>query len=164
MAVPTSYDEDALAAYMLAELDDVGRAFNISITASATGDHGVLTEAVNDVLLDLGIDDPSTVVGTVAIQRLRAVAAVHAWRFAKKRAASRYDFSDGSTKLSRSQLQPMIEKSLAQAERIAAALGVPTSGAGVVRASIGRVRYPQNPYQTTDPLVRGELPPSDVNP
>lgn len=149
MAVPTSYDEDELATYMLAELDVVGRVLAVSVAPTAAGDHGDLSETVNDVLLDLG-RDLSTVTTEALIKQLRALAAVHAWRFAKKRAASRYDMKDGTTTLNRSQWQPMIEKNLAQAERIAAAVGALPSGAAGVRVHIARVRYPHDPYRPID--------------
>lgn len=154
MPPPTTYDEDEFASYMLLELGDVGRALALSIAPTVSGDHGHLTEPLNDVMLDLGIDDISEVAGPLAIRRLRALGAVHAWRYASKAAAARYDMKDGSTTLNRSQYKPMIDKNLAAAERIASGLGVLANG-NQVQVSIGRVRYPQDPYRPVDLSAEG---------
>lgn len=145
MATPTSYTEDDLAAYMLGELGDVGADLTLSAAASATkGDLGDFTEPVNDVLLDYGRQDVTAITGEANIAKLRALGKVHAWRLARKRAAARYNFSDGTQRLERAAVFSMIDKELAAAEGIAAELGATASGRLVVK--VGTMRYAQDPY------------------
>lgn len=163
MATPTVYDEDALAAFMLNELDDTARVLGITASPDVTGDFGPLTEPVNNVLFDLGTDDLATFTSRKQLRQVRAVAAVHAWRFAAKRAATRYDMQDGTTKLTRSQLQSQITKNLSQAELTAAALGVLISGKAP-QVRIGRLRFPQDPYRPIDESPTGLNLATDFSP
>jgi len=160
MPAPTSYSEDDLAAYMLQELGDVGQDLALSATANATGDLGDFTEPVNDVLLDFGTDDITTISGSADIRGLRALAAVHAWRLARKRAAARYDQADGTQSLKRSQVFGMIDKNLSLAEDIAAALGYGSPASQLV-IKVGHIHYVQDPYLPIDESPAG-LPSSSV--
>lgn len=149
MPPPTSYTEDELASFMLAELGDVGADLGIKADETALGTFGDMTEPVNDVLLDYGTDDISTVTSSYAIRGLRALGSVHAWRLAQKRAAARYDMADGSQNLKRSQLFGQIAKQLQIAEGTAAALGVGAPGSTLV-VKVGTIRYTQDPYAPID--------------
>lgn len=152
MPAPTAYTEDALAAYMLQELGDVGDDLGIST--------GGLAEPVNDVLLDYGTDDISTITGVKNIHGLRALAAVHAWRVAFKNATARYDMADGTQNLKRSQVLAGIAKQLLMAESVACTLGYGPAGSGL-KITVERVNYVQDPYLPIDESPTG-LPPSDV--
>lgn len=155
MAAPTVYQEDELAAYMLGELGDVATVLRITATAGVKGDYGDLSEPLNNVLLALGVTDVTTLTGADNIRKLRALGAVEAWRLAKKRAAAAYDFKDGSTSLSRSQLQPMISQSLGMAEAEASSLGVLPTGTGV-KVKVGTVKYRNDPYANVQATSTGE--------
>lgn len=160
MPAPASYTEAQLAVYMLAELGDVGADLGLSTDTSGSLLYGDLTEPVNDVLLDYGTDDIASISGTENIRGLRALGAVHAWRLAQKRAAARYDVADGTQNLKRSQVFGAINKQLAAAESIAAALGYGAAGGKLV-VKVGAVRYVEDPFLPIDESPTG-LPPADV--
>lgn len=144
MTVPASYaSEAALASYMLGVLGDVGKDLGISMVPTAEGVPGDFAEPINDVLLTYGADTVGVISGTESVAKLRAIARVYAWRLALSRAAARYDFSDGTQSLKRSQVFSQIKSALAQAESDAAALGVGT--APVVK--VGSISYIDDPYR-----------------
>lgn len=159
MPIPVSYSEDELAAFMLAELGDVGADLGLSTAEDdVKGPLGDFTEPVNDVLLDYGTDDIASIEGTTNIKTLRAIGAVHAWRLAQKRAAARYDMTDGTQRLNRGQVFAAIQKQLQQAERIAGALGA-TSTASRLVVKVGRMQYAEDPYQPIDESTDAVLTP-----
>lgn len=137
MPVPTAYTEQALAEYMHAELQDV--ATDLEMTPVLLGSYA---EAVINTLIVYGESDISTITTLTNIAKLRAFARVQAWKVAQARAAARYDMSDGTQSLKRSQIFAMIDKALASAERAAQPFG----GGNAPVVAISGVRWSQDPY------------------
>jgi hypothetical protein len=136
MPPPSSYTEAELKTFIVTTLGEVGTI--LGWTTATT----LVTEAVNDTLLALGVSDISSVSGATAIQQLRAMAAVSAWRAALGSLAARYDFADGDQDRKRSQVHKMILESLSLAESNAAAVGVGVAGT-IPRQSLV---YTEDPY------------------
>jgi hypothetical protein len=136
---PTGYTEQALADYMHQELSHVGEDLGLSPT------EGSYTEAVNDTLLALGIEDIAEVSGAAAIVRLRTVAKVYAWKRAIAAAAALYDMSDGTQTLKRSQILSHAKDALASAEAEAAPV-LAEAGLGALVATVTRLTYTRDPY------------------
>lgn len=130
--IPVSYSEETLAAYMLAVLADVGSVLGFD------GDE--FDEAINDTLLAYGEDD---IADATDIAKLRALARVEAWKLALIAAAARYDVSDGTQSLKRSQILSQIKSALAVAVDDASAYTGDDSNV-VGRAT---VVYADDPYQ-----------------
>ncbi len=106
MAPPTSYTEDTLATFMLADLKDVATVLGWSTQAS-------VQVAIDDVVLQLGISDIATATN---IPQVRALARVFAWKLAVKAASAYYAFSADGGSFSREQLQAMCRQGLALSE------------------------------------------------
>lgn len=132
MTLPTIYDDTTLAAFMLGVLGDVG-----SVLGMTTGS---FPEAINDVLLVYGVAD---LTDADDIAKVRALARVEAWKLALVNAASRYDVSDGTQSLKRSQLLAQIKTALGQAQEDASDV------VDIVSATASRssVIYADDPYQ-----------------
>jgi hypothetical protein len=114
MSVPTAYTEQSLARFMEIILGKVAKVLELRAGVSDPGD---FSEAVNDALLAYGTDDISTVSGSDNIQKLRALAAVCAWRHVVTNFAALYDFSADGGRYSRSQLFEQAKTSLEMAEQ-----------------------------------------------
>lgn len=145
MAVPLAYTEQELADFMHDELQDV--ASDLSMSPVALGSY---VEAINNALLAYGVATITGITGLENIGRLRAIARVQAWKVAQARAAARYDMSDGTQSLKRSQMMTNIAKGLASAESDARAVG----GGSAPVVSISPVRYSQDPYGPPPGVVR----------
>lgn len=129
MAIPTSYSEETLKAFMLAALSNLGAA--LGLTASS------FNEAVNDALLAYGVTD---IAQATDIAKLRALARVAAWQVAVSAAAGDYDFSADGGNYRRSQLHEQARKGLAAAEADAAVYS------GENQATVGLMIW-DDPYQ-----------------
>lgn len=101
MPIPTSYSEKTLAEYMHAMLGKTARALDLHFDPNGPGDY---TEAVNDTLLAYGTDDITTISGTSAIVKLRALAKAFAWQYAVNNFAALYDFSADGGNYRRNQM------------------------------------------------------------
>ena len=122
MPSPTAYNETELAAFVVAELSDVGKALSWS------ADTVQVTEAVNDVMLILGLDDLTE---ATSIRAVRATARVAGWRAAAKATAAQFTFSrENGVKYDRSDLQKMALQALSVAEAEAAEL-IEDDGGGI---------------------------------
>lgn len=131
MTVPTVYSESVLADFMLQALGSIATVLSLDAVS--------FEESVNDVLLAYGVDD---IADADDIQQLRALARVAAWKRALTEAASKYDVSDGTMSLKRSQLLTQIRATLSIAETDAA----PYLDDGVAVASRSAVVYADDPY------------------
>lgn len=139
MTVPTAYTEASLAEFMIAALGDLGADLGL------TGPGADFDEAINDVLIAYGADDIADIAGASNIAKLRALARVQAWRLAVVQAAARYDMSDGTQSLKRSQLMGAAEKALAIAEADAAVYGTSDDGSGY-SVAVDAIVYSSDPY------------------
>lgn len=94
MPLPTVYTEETLALYMHITLGNVAEALGYDVSES-------YFEAVNETLLDYGVDDLSN---ATDIRKLRALARAQAWRKAANDTAGDYDFKAGDGSYNRSQV------------------------------------------------------------
>lgn len=135
MPVSASYTEGTLAAFMVTELSDIGTALGWSTTTDQ------LFEAVNDALYGYFGTSVQPIANASNMPKLRALARVAAWKAAIKALASRYQFSTDGQSFQRQQMQDMAKNALAEAEREAAAYGLPEYS-----ATIDKVSRPHDPY------------------
>ncbi len=112
MALPTSYTEDELKAFMLATLEDLGSV--LGLTAARFG------EAVNETLLAYGV---TAIAQATDIPKLRALAKVEAWKVAVKAASGRIDWSEAGASFKQSQYRTAAREGLELAQAEAAAYG-----------------------------------------
>lgn len=132
MAIPTSYSEETLKAFMLAALSNLGA--TLGLTAAS------FDEAVNDTLLAYGVSD---IAQATDMAKLRGLAKVAAWQVAVAASAGDYDFSADGGNYRRSQLHEQARKGLAAAEADAALYG------GDNQASIGVMAW-GDPYRPVE--------------
>lgn len=139
MAFPTSYTEITLGQFMYKTLGDVATVLGIS---EPTEDANSLEEAVYETLINYGTDDISTISGLQNIKKLRVLAKEAAWQFAVDNLAAQYKFSADGASFELQQIYEQAKKNLESA-RIDAFAYDPT-----YRATIGKVRFERDPYQT----------------
>lgn len=134
MALPASYTEQTLAAYMVGAIGRLAGVLSL--------DGGDFFEAVNDTLLDYGVDDVGSATN---IRKLRAIARYHAWRAAVAQATGLYDFQADDGRFSKKQVYDQALAGLALAESDALAEGLALLGGGyaVVKGSIA---FDGDPY------------------
>lgn len=130
MALPSSYSDSTLAAYMEAVLSSTAGVLGL------TADAGDFAEAVNDVTVALGVD---AIADATDIPRIRAEARVAAWQLATDTAAGDYNYSNPNGSDQRAQVFDHCVKQLerAKAERaalIASSSAAPYRGPVVVQA------------------------------
>lgn len=130
MAAPSSYTEETLAAFMLAALNKVAASLGWTSLAD-------VQEAVNDTLLAYGVSDISA---ATDVTKLRALARVAVWQQVVAAVAVAYNFSADGGSYSRSQLQDMALKALAQAQTMAASYD-PN-----YRITTAKIVYKHDPY------------------
>lgn len=138
MAIPTSYTEATLAAYLNGQAGAVAGLLSWTVAGDS------YDELVADTLLTYGTDDISTISGTGNIRALRALARRTLWRAVIPALAGFYDYStpDGFSE-HESQLQKQAVASLSLAESDCAALGVAGDAYAV---EVTPVRYVDDPY------------------
>lgn len=119
MALPTSYDDTTLAAYMK---DGVLRATGL-VLGLVIADYA---EAVNEVAALLG----TTIAGAPNVARLRILARREAWRLAMQQASGDYGYSEDGAQSSRQQIFDHAKEMFAQAERDLASFDSDNPGAG----------------------------------
>jgi hypothetical protein len=141
MPVPQSYTEQGLADFMAKEVAEVG------LTLALSSTDGAYTESVYETLRALGVTDIADVTTTADVTSMLAIARVAAWQRALTAAAARYDMSDGTQNLKRSQIYSHIEKKLAQAQTDAAPY-LTELGVGAAVATVTRLVYVRDPYDT----------------
>lgn len=128
MALPTSYNEATLKAYMVRSLGGLATVLGI--------DDDSMAEAANDVTQACGVVD----VASADVAQVRALAKVAALRVAQTTAAGWYDFGADGGDYKRSQVAEQIQTLLAQAERDAM---VYDQGYAV---EVGTMQYVADPY------------------
>ncbi len=134
MALPTSYTDLTLAAFMQDELKAVATA--LGWTAAASYD-----EAVNETVLVYGVTD---IVLSTNILKLRALARVQAWHAAAAATAGDFNFQADGGRYDRSQMHEHCQRMLALTELEAEPY--------LTRASavVSPIVYPQDPYAPAD--------------
>lgn len=109
MAIPSSYTEDALKAFMLTALEDLGSVLGLNSDR--------FNEAVNETLLAYATGGPLTEIANATnIPKLRALAKVEAWKVAIRAASGRIDWSEAGAFFKQSQYRLAAEAGLALAQ------------------------------------------------
>ena len=101
MAIPASYTEETLAAFMLATLKQLGAVLGLAL--------GDFEEAVNETLLAYGV---ANIADATDVPRLRALAKVEAWKVAQAQAGSRIDWSEAGASFKQSQYRTAVKDGL----------------------------------------------------
>ena len=104
MAIPASYTEATLKAFLHAEAGDIASVLGWTV------DGGSYDEAVNDALVGYGADDVTTITGRDNIAKLRAFARVAVWGWAVKQLSARVNHSADGRSVSRGDYQTMAAK------------------------------------------------------
>lgn len=141
MAIPTSYDEAGLKAYLHAELGTMATGLEWTVDA------GSYDEIVYDSLFRYGQIDIGEITGADNVRRLRCLAKVFVWRAVVKAVAGDFDFSADGASFSRSQIQTMAEKALRMAEDEAGPYLYDDDDDNRNAACITKVTHKHDPYQ-----------------
>jgi hypothetical protein len=135
MAVPTAYTTSSLAVYLKYVPGDL-----IDVLGWDT-DSPQVVEAVNDALLEYGETDATSISGTDAIRRLRALGRRAIWRSIIQATANWYSITDNGQKLERQQVHAQALKAFEQADNDCRAAGAdPALAVNVLH--VQRVRDP----------------------
>lgn len=110
MALPASYTEAELAAYMHSVLGSVATALGWSVAGES------YVEPVNETLAAYGVDDIAAISGRANIVKLRALARREVWRAVVAQSAAHYDVTADGASLTRSQIQAQAREQLRLAE------------------------------------------------
>lgn len=138
MAIPSSYSEVSLAAYMLSVTGNVAAA--LGWTASD------FTEAVNDALVAYGVPD---IANATDIAKLRALAKVEAWRAVVDGTAADIEFTADGANFKRNQMHQQAVAALERAQSEATARGYADSYVPAIQ--VGAVQW-KDPYLTDESL------------
>lgn len=142
MPVPASYTEATLATLMHTILGATATALGY---AAPSGSAGVYQEAVYDALIAYGVTDVAT---ATDIPKIRAAAALAAWRKATNDAAAKIQFGGDGQSFSDQQIWEHCVKMLAAAEADASRYG-----AGLA-VGVTALRYKHDPYASLDERER----------
>lgn len=104
MAIPSSYTEAELGAYMQSLITQDTTVNELTSQLSWSVDNDSYDEAVNEALAVYGTDDISTITGFSNIRSLRIIARVELWRLVMQRTVPAYQATDGRLAASRNQL------------------------------------------------------------
>lgn len=138
MALPSSYSEAELRAYMVTVTSNVAAALGWSEANFA--------EAVNDTLALYGVTD---IVEATDIPKLRTLAKVEAWRAVADATVADYQFSADGGSFSRQQLHQQAVAALERAEGDAVSRGYVDFN--TLTIGIGTVKH-SDPYLTDESL------------
>ena len=138
MALPSSYNEAELRAYMVTVTSNVAAALGWS--------EANFTEAVNDALVLYGV---ATIAEATDIPKLRTLAKVEAWRAVADATAADYQFSADGGSYSRQQLHQQAVAALERAEGDAVARGYVDFN--TLTIGLGAVKH-NDPYLTDESL------------
>jgi hypothetical protein len=138
MSIPTVYTELTLAQYMHSLL---GKMAAVLSFAEPTTEPGVYQEAVNEVMLALGVSDLEC---APDIRKVRALATREAWKLALDNLATAIDYSADGSRYDRSQLSLQAQATLNRAISDCFGLGI---GMENYTASITTIEYQHDPYQ-----------------
>lgn len=136
MAAPSSYSETTLAQYMQEVLSEVATILGWTTTPDD------YQTAVDETLLQYGVDDITTVTGRENIKKLRTLARVEVWRQAMAATAGDYDFSADGGRYNRSQVHEQAKAQHAMALQDAMAYGLDN-----YRVTIDSINHIHDPYE-----------------
>lgn len=114
MAIPTSYTEEELKAYMHSTLSATATSLNWNVA------DGYYNEPVIAAVLAYDVDD---IEDATDMQKLRALARREAWRAVMAETSTDYDYAADGASLKRSQMHDHAEKMFRQAQSDLMALG-----------------------------------------
>lgn len=137
MAIPATYTETDLATYIQ---NGVLKDLSSVLGWTTPSDY---TEAVNDALLMMDVDDISEVSGRANIMKLRVAAQVAAWRQVVAATTGDYDFAADGGRYTRSQVNEQARAALKLAEDQAMAYGLLANYKVVIDA----VSHIHDPYE-----------------
>lgn len=135
MALPASYTETTLANLMHQTIGTAAAALGWTVAGNS------YSEAINDTLLALDIDDPADATSLAA---LRAAARFFVWRAVADATAGFHRFSLDQQSFDLAQIHKHAVERQQQAESEAASLGVELTSVGVV--TITPLRDVHDPY------------------
>lgn len=142
MAIPSSYTEVELQDYML----EITSAIS-SVIGLVSSD---FTEAVNDTLVNYGVN---SIASATNIKKLRLLAKIEAWRTVVNVTVAEYDQSRDSGESQvwdkKNQLHTNAKAQLEAAETQAASLGYVADGATYNTVAFGTITY-NDPYSITE--------------
>lgn len=136
--IPVAYTELTIAQYMHGLLGKMAAVLGF---AEPTTDAGAYQEAVNEVMLALGVSDLES---APDIRKVRALAAREAWKLALDNLATAIDYSADGSRFDRSQLSLQAQAALNRAVSECFGLGV---GIGAYTVDITNIDYKNDPYQ-----------------
>jgi hypothetical protein len=139
MAIPASYSEATLKAYMHAVLAAV------ATTLGWTVDGGHYDEAANEAVAAYGVDDVADVSGRDNIRKLRALARREVWRAVMQATASHYDLNTDGASRDRSQIHAHAAAQYAMADAECEALGADALTGAAYQAGADTISY-ADPY------------------
>ena len=140
MALPTSYTEVQLAAFMRSELAGAAEVLGWS-NIEADGDY---QEAVNDTLLAYPITSVSS---ATDVAKLRSLASVAIWRRAIRAIADKVDVEIGGQRVSASKLQSQFQVALNNAEDQAIIYAPDTASSSMPPVGVGTLNVGNSPYR-----------------
>ncbi|PKN85443.1 MAG: hypothetical protein CVU46_11060 [Chloroflexi bacterium HGW-Chloroflexi-8] len=135
MPLPVAYTEELLGQYMHSELGKVAEVLKLE---NPVGDAGAYQEAVNDVLLELGVQD----IGSVSdLRKVRILAKLFAFQMAANKLAAVYDVSADGESYHRSQMVDHVHKAITSILSECMAIGM-----FGYSASIQTIEFLNDPY------------------
>jgi hypothetical protein len=140
MALPASYTEQQLSAFMRSELAGAAEVLGWS-NIETDGDY---QEAVNDTLLAYPVTD---IANATDIAKLRAIAAVAVWRRAVRSIADKVDVEIGGQRVSASKLQAQFLVALANAEDQVVIYAPDVGAASMPPVGVGQLNVGNSPYR-----------------
>ncbi len=110
MAIPASYTETTLKAYMHSTLGPVASTLGWSVDGSS------YDEAADEAIAAYGVDDVTGIMGRDNIRKLRALARREAWRAVMQATTSHYDLNTDGASRNRSQIHAQATEQYAMAD------------------------------------------------
>lgn len=138
MPLPTSYTEADLATLMHTTLGATATA--LGYAAPSGGSTGVYAEAVYDALIAYGVSD---IASATDVPKIRAAAAVAAWRKATNDATAKIQFGGDGQSFADQQVYDHAVRQMAAAEVALMALG------GGVAVGVTKLRFKHDPYNNS---------------
>jgi hypothetical protein len=135
VALPTSYTEATLKAYLHAEIYDVAGALGWSVSG------GSYDEAVNDALYLAGLSSIESATSAVAVYQLRKLGLLAVWRRVVAAVAADYNFSADGSSFSRSQVFDQAKQCVRTLEHETASYRADNV------VNVRPIDYVHNPYQ-----------------
>lgn len=138
--IPVAYTELTLAQYMHSLLGKMAAVLSFAEPIEGSGP-GVYQEAVNEVMLTLGVTDLET---APDIRKVRVLATREAWKLALDNLATAIDYSADGSRFDRSQLSLQAQAALNRAVSDCFGLGI---GVENYTVELTNIDYQYDPYQ-----------------